>query len=182
MVAGTKSIPMTDQKILVAEPEFFWFEVYSDVQFFLQVILHPHIMVANEEVDRNSGITYLRELAQQADMPFRNNFTVFIPEIEHISHQEYVGRVVLNGFKKSDNDLFPLKARYGVGRAKVQVTADLDFDRRKTTSESFSEPGTAPVVNESTSNETYTGDSAAGVSAASPASTNTAMPQLPSKK
>jgi len=49
----------------------------------------------------------------------------------------------------------------GLGRAKVQVTADLDFDRRKTTSESFSEPGTAPVVNETTSNETYTGDGAA---------------------
>jgi len=49
----------------------------------------------------------------------------------------------------------------GVGRAKVQVAADLDFDRRKTTSESFSDPGTAPVVSETTSDEAYTGDGAA---------------------
>lgn len=49
----------------------------------------------------------------------------------------------------------------GAGRAKVQVTADLDFDRRQTTSESFSDPNTAPVVNETTSNETYTGTGSA---------------------
>lgn len=49
----------------------------------------------------------------------------------------------------------------GAGRARVQVTADLDFDQRKTTSESFSDPNTAPVVNETTSKEAYTGDGGA---------------------
>src|SRR3546814_7221676 len=45
----------------------------------------------------------------------------------------------------------------GPGRARVQVTADLDFDKRQTTSETFADPDQAPVVNEVTSDETYTG-------------------------
>lgn len=49
----------------------------------------------------------------------------------------------------------------GVGRARVRVTADLDFDKRQTTSETFSEPGTAPVVSEVTDEERYTGDGSA---------------------
>ncbi|MDQ2648494.1 MAG: flagellar M-ring protein FliF [Actinomycetota bacterium] len=45
----------------------------------------------------------------------------------------------------------------GVGRSRVQVTADLDFNQRELTSETFSEPGTAPVVSESSVDESYAG-------------------------
>jgi flagellar M-ring protein FliF len=45
----------------------------------------------------------------------------------------------------------------GQGRAKVRVNAQLDFNRRTSTSETFVEPETAPVVAEVTSTETYTG-------------------------
>ena len=44
----------------------------------------------------------------------------------------------------------------GTGRAVVRVKATLDFDKRQTTTESFDEEG-APVVNETTTHETYTG-------------------------
>ncbi len=44
----------------------------------------------------------------------------------------------------------------GVGRSRVVVSADLDFDERESVTESFGEPETAPVVSESTSNEEYT--------------------------
>jgi flagellar M-ring protein FliF len=68
-----------------------------------------------------------------------------------------------SGLARSIEDLItPIT---GTGRARVQVTADLDFDQRQTTSESFSDPNTAPVVNEVTSDETYTGtgDAVGGV-------------------
>jgi flagellar M-ring protein FliF len=45
----------------------------------------------------------------------------------------------------------------GVGGAVVQVNADLDFDSRSTTTERFADPGTAPALTESVTNETYTG-------------------------
>jgi flagellar M-ring protein FliF len=44
----------------------------------------------------------------------------------------------------------------GQGHAVVQVTADLDYDHRETTTESYT-PTTAPVLNESTSKENFTG-------------------------
>lgn len=64
-----------------------------------------------------------------------------------------------NGLASSLQELItPLT---GPGRARVQVSADLDFDKRKTTSESFSKPDESPVANETTSNETYTGSGGA---------------------
>lgn len=49
----------------------------------------------------------------------------------------------------------------GNDRARVSVTAQLDFDRRETTSETFGLPDTAPVISETTNSETFEGDSAA---------------------
>jgi flagellar M-ring protein FliF len=51
----------------------------------------------------------------------------------------------------------------GAGGAVVRVKADLDFDERSVTTERFDQPPagqTAPIVNESTSNETFTGPGA----------------------
>jgi len=44
----------------------------------------------------------------------------------------------------------------GAGKARVVVSADLDFDQRERVSETFAEPGTSPIVSESSSTETYT--------------------------
>jgi flagellar M-ring protein FliF len=52
----------------------------------------------------------------------------------------------------------------GPGGAVVRVKADLDFDQRSTTTESFAQPAagqTSPVVNESTSQENFAGPGAA---------------------
>jgi flagellar M-ring protein FliF len=45
----------------------------------------------------------------------------------------------------------------GAGKAVVRVRADLDFDKRETTTESFDTERKAPVVAEKTGTETYTG-------------------------
>jgi flagellar M-ring protein FliF len=53
----------------------------------------------------------------------------------------------------------------GAGGAVVRVRADLDYDERSTTTERFDQPGagqTAPLVNESTSSETFAGPGASG--------------------
>lgn len=53
----------------------------------------------------------------------------------------------------------------GASGAVVRVNADLDFDTRSRTTETFADPGTAPALTESVTNETYvgTGAGAAGV-------------------
>lgn len=64
-----------------------------------------------------------------------------------------------NGLARSIEELVTPIA--GAGHARVQVSADLDFDDRSTTSETFGDPKTAPVAQESTSNETYSGSGGA---------------------
>jgi flagellar M-ring protein FliF len=51
----------------------------------------------------------------------------------------------------------------GLGRVRVNVDSQLDFDSRETTSETFGDPGTAPVVQESTRTETFEGTDANAV-------------------
>lgn len=43
----------------------------------------------------------------------------------------------------------------GAGKARVVVSADLDFDQRESVTETFGEPESAPVVSEDTTEETY---------------------------
>src|SRR5207248_9319100 len=53
----------------------------------------------------------------------------------------------------------------GAGGAVVRIKADLDFDQRSTTTESFAQPAagqTSPLVKETTSQETFTGPGASG--------------------
>src|SRR5256885_3728442 len=53
----------------------------------------------------------------------------------------------------------------GAGGAVVRVKADLDFDQRSTTTESFAQPAagqTSPLVSETTSQESFAGPGAAG--------------------
>jgi flagellar M-ring protein FliF len=52
----------------------------------------------------------------------------------------------------------------GPNRSRVTVTAALDYDRRSTTSETFSDPNTAPVAQETTGTETYNSSGGAGAS------------------
>src|SRR4051794_1378629 len=47
----------------------------------------------------------------------------------------------------------------GPGHSVVRVTADLDFDQRSTTTETFANDKQAPALSESTSNEKFTGTS-----------------------
>jgi len=70
-------------------------------------------------------------------------------------------RTFEDGLARSIEDM--LAPVTGAGGAVVRVKADLDFDERSTTTERFDQPAagqTAPVVNESTANETFTGPGA----------------------
>jgi flagellar M-ring protein FliF len=70
-------------------------------------------------------------------------------------------RTFEDGLARSLEDM--LAPVTGAGGAVVRVNASLDFDERSTTTERFDQPAagqTAPVVNESTSNETFAGPGA----------------------
>jgi len=66
-----------------------------------------------------------------------------------------------DGLARSVEDM--LAPVTGAGGAVVRVKADLDFDQRSTTTESFAQPAagqTSPLVKETTSQETFTGPGA----------------------
>jgi flagellar M-ring protein FliF len=71
------------------------------------------------------------------------------------------GRTFEDGLARSIEEM--LAPVTGAGGAVVRVKADLDFDERSTTTESFAQPPagqTSPLVTESTSNETFAGPGA----------------------
>src|SRR5581483_1636179 len=66
----------------------------------------------------------------------------------------------------------------GAGKAKVTVSAQLDFSKTQTTTESFDQGANAPLVSETSSSESFTGDGASvggtlGTSSPTPVSSGT---------
>src|SRR4051812_17472678 len=54
MIARPQSIAMSYPEFFIIEFEGLGFKVYRNIQFLLKIILHPHIVIAYKEMDRNS--------------------------------------------------------------------------------------------------------------------------------
>ena len=56
MIAGPKPITMTDKKFFPVTFKFFRLIINRDIQFFLKIISHPHIMIAYKKMHRDTHI------------------------------------------------------------------------------------------------------------------------------
>lgn len=84
-VAGSEAIAMADKQPVVAGVQHHGLAEYGDIQFGWEVVKHPHIVVAGEEVDRYSRIAQFGQFALQADEAFGYDGTVFKPKIKNIA-------------------------------------------------------------------------------------------------
>src|SRR5688572_30673510 len=110
MVPGAQSIAVTNEEFLIIKNELLGFEVNGNVQFFLKIIFHPHVVVAHKKIQWNAFISKIGQRTQQTHISFRHYSFIFIPEIEHVAYDKNMRGIVLNRLKKINYDLFPLKA------------------------------------------------------------------------
>ena len=55
---------MAYEKALATAGKFLWTAVYRDIQFLREVVIHPQVVIAYKEENRQSTIAKLSELAQ----------------------------------------------------------------------------------------------------------------------
>src|ERR1700752_4652839 len=110
---------MSNQKFLVVKFKSFGFKVNRNVEFFLKIVLHPHIVIAHKKMDGYTCIGEFRHFAQQQYMTLWNHLPVFIPKIEDVPYYKNLLGITLNIIKEFYNLSLPIQTTIGIGRSKM---------------------------------------------------------------
>ena len=78
---------MAQQKALAANLPADGLPIRGDAQLLLEIAEHPHVVIAGEEIDGDSPVAQLAELAQQPHEAFGNHLGIFEPVVEHVAQQ-----------------------------------------------------------------------------------------------
>ena len=68
--------------------------------FLLQVIAHPKVVIADEEMHLHAHVGEFGNLAQEARVALRHNKFILVPEVKHISQQIDSTRLMLDAVKE----------------------------------------------------------------------------------
>src|SRR5262249_9764590 len=104
-----------------------WLKINRNIQFFLKIVFHPHIVVPNKKMNLYSFVGNFRELAQQSDISLRYHLPVLIPKVKNISNDENLGSILLYFVQKLNDELLSLKTAFIVWSAKVKIGEKINF-------------------------------------------------------
>ena len=76
---------MAYEKVLATAGKFLWTAVYRDIQFLREVVIHPQVVIAYKEEDRQSTIAKLSELAQYTYKTAGYHRLVLEPKVKEVS-------------------------------------------------------------------------------------------------
>ena len=83
----TESVSVTNQETSTVELHHSWLLMHNDAAFSSQVIEHPHIMVAREEMNLHSFIGQFGQFPKKPNIATRHQMSVAEPKVEHIAQQ-----------------------------------------------------------------------------------------------
>src|SRR5450631_166326 len=109
-VTGSKTVPMPNQEFMAVSYKGFRFIINGYGQFLFKIIFHPHVVVAHEKLNRNSGICKCSQFTQNAYVTFWYHGLILKPEIKQVTKDENFSCFVLNRFQEFDDILLPLQA------------------------------------------------------------------------
>ena len=96
VVVWPQTIAMAYIDFLAVPLKSFGVKINMDVQFFLKIASHPHIVVAHKKMNRNTAISQFGQFAQQPDIALGNYMPVLKPEVEHVAYNKYFGSRFFN--------------------------------------------------------------------------------------
>src|SRR5690606_22948837 len=83
-IPGAQPVAVSDVKLLPGDLPDNGLPVYFDSQFLLEIIEHPHIVIAGEKIQGNAAVADLRQFSLEPDKTLWNDRTVFKPEIKNV--------------------------------------------------------------------------------------------------
>jgi flagellar M-ring protein FliF len=119
-----------------------------------QVASIVHLVSSSVEALRPTDVTVADSDGRMLATPGEDGLTAAAGDVRAAQTERFERSLA----SSIENLLSPVT---GQGRARVQVNATLDLDRRASTRETFGDPETAPVVTEQVRTETYSGSGGA---------------------
>ncbi len=127
VITGTESVAVAHHQLLRSDFEECWFPDYGDTQFLREVIKHPHVVVAGEQIHRNAFVAQFGKFAQQADESLWDGMRVLKPEIKYVAEQINCVRIMPDRVKPLDDLSLPLQARLMIRNPQVEVCGEIDL-------------------------------------------------------
>ena len=125
-VAAPQSVAVGEVKELPVEVHHQAVPMHRHAAFLLEIVVHPKVVVAREEMHLNAHVRQLADFAEQARVAFRHHRAVFVPEVEHVAQQVHGGRLVLDAIEEI-HEAALLRAAVRNGKAaKVRVGKEID--------------------------------------------------------
>ncbi len=127
MVTRPKSVPMTDEHFFPVVLKCFGLMVDRDVQFFLEISAHPHVMIAGKEMNGDTRIRDRGQLPQNAGIAFGNDRPVFVPEVEEVTYDKDLRRILPDLLQEGDDLSFAHQAGRMVGGTQMKIGEEVDL-------------------------------------------------------
>lgn len=86
-ISVSEAVSVTYEKAFATEVEGCGFIVDYGTELLGEVVEHPHVVVAEEEVYLNAAVGQLGELAEEARVAARYQMAIGEPEVEDITQQ-----------------------------------------------------------------------------------------------
>ena len=96
-------------------------------QLRLHIVGEPHIVVAREEVDLDTTVAHLSDLAEEAHVSTGDDRTVFEPVVEHIPEEVDRTRLILDTSQPAHQALLYGTRIRVIARAEVGITGEKDL-------------------------------------------------------
>jgi hypothetical protein len=96
-------------------------------QLRLHVVGEPHIVVAREEMNLDTTVAHLSDLAKEAHVPTGDDRTVLEPVVEHIPEEVDRTRLILDASQPAHQALLYGTRIRMIARAEVGITGEKDL-------------------------------------------------------
>ena len=115
-VLAAQSIAMAEVEEAAVDFHHATLRVERDATFLLQIVAHPQVVVAREEVHLHAHVRQFANLSQQTGVALGHDGLVLVPEVEDVAEQIDGGGFMLDAFKEVHQPAF-LHSRMGNGEA-----------------------------------------------------------------
>lgn len=99
------------------------YDLYAE--FRRQIIEYPDVVIAYHPCDLHARIGQLRQCPEKTCVPPWHHIAVFIPIVEHIPHEIYLGSIGRYALKKAHNTPLRLYRRGEIGCSEMQITKEI---------------------------------------------------------
>ena len=125
-VADVDIVAVRQKEPLAGERHYLRLGMDLHAAFAVQVVAHPHVVVAGEEAHAHAAVGQFGQFAQRADEPLRHDPPVFEPEIEQVPEQVDRLGIAGNGVEPRREPTLGAPRRRRIAGTQMNIRGEVD--------------------------------------------------------